>query len=218
LHTDIASQPFSRLDHPFGNIGERLLLRFELGEAQNVVWSSELRRSLFKPPKYPRGRMDVVASGNKFLYGIEDLGRGSSGRVWLTSTCRGAVCVLKFANTPDPNKAKANLERECTAWHRAYPAFVKHVAVEMRSGRWALRMPHFSRVPEDNRTDDCIEAVRGVLTKAFETNGLKHTDVAWRNIGRYRVSRNAVAIVVYDMGDVIEGDSGWVDGEIEKLR
>jgi hypothetical protein len=60
--------------------------------------------------------------------------------------------------------------------------------------------------------------VRGVLTKAFETNGLKHTDVAWRNIGRYRVSRNAVAIVVYDMGDVIEGDSGWVDGEIEKLR
>lgn len=218
LHTNQALHPFFRLDHPFANIRERLLLRFELGEAQNVVWSSELRRSLFKPPKYTEGRMHVVASGNKYLYGIEDLGRGSSGRVWLTSACRGAVCVLKFANTPDSNKAKANLERECAAWHQAYPALAQHVAVEMRSGRWALRMPHFSRVPVAERTDECIEAVRDVLTKAFQANRLKHTDVAWRNIGRYKVSMGVVAIVVYDMGDVIEGDSGWVEGEIAKLR
>jgi hypothetical protein len=214
-----------RFDHPFDNVKLRTLLRFEKdSDSELVVWSTTLASSLF--PKetasksaathYPRGRMDVVAGGNKYLYAVEDLGRGSSGRVWLVSAHRGAVCVLKFANTANATAAERALRAECGRWHAAYPHLKEHVEVEKRSGRWALRMPHFSRVPMCDRNADCIAEVANVLRVAFERKGLVHNDVSWKNIGRYK-SGVRTTIVVYDMGDVVEGSSGWVDAAVKNL-
>jgi hypothetical protein len=42
------------------------------------------------------GKWDMYATPMKYLYAIEDLGRGADGRVWLTCTYSEAVCMLKF--------------------------------------------------------------------------------------------------------------------------
>ena len=197
-----------------------MLLRFELNEKENkVVWSSELTRSLFKNgTNRGLGQMNVVATGNKYLYAIEDLGRGSSGRVWLSSTQSGAVCVLKFANTPDQSKAKDELQKEYKAWCCVYPEFKEHVALELRSGRWALRMPHFSRIPKDKRSD-YVEKVRDVLRGKFLPQKLQHTDVTWKNIGVYKpASAEDTNVVVYDLQGVSEAENaGWIDEQLKNL-
>lgn len=161
--------------------------------------------------------MNVVAGGNRYLYAIEDLGRGSSGRVWLTSAHRGAVCVLKFANTADNDLAKQRLTKECAMWHTAYPDLTKHVAVEKRSGRWALRMPHFSRIPQEDQ-QDYIDAVRNTLRVHFVAKNLMHTDVSWKNIGQYK-NRDKTTIIVYDLADVDTRQGGdWVDEAVANLK
>ena len=94
---------------PFERLVERTLLRFSKRDGSVV-----------------RARLpDVSGQWNKLahkdltrLYAIEDLGRRANGRVWLTCTKMGAVCVIKFSIDKNPSDA---LEKEHASLARAYP-------------------------------------------------------------------------------------------------
>ena len=84
LRSDV--HPFSTA---FENLDQRSILKFVKGsEKKRVVWT----RLTAMEPKW-----NSVAVPKKYLFAIEDLGRGADGRVWLTCSSSGAVCVLKFA-------------------------------------------------------------------------------------------------------------------------
>ena len=182
---------------PFDRLPERTLLKFVKGEGEGAFWAR-----LDTEPRW-----DKVGSPKKYLFAIEDLGRGADGRVWLTSTASGAVCVLKFSIDDKPNK----LDHECTMWKRAYPRF--KVYRETWCGHPALRMPHFSMVQTGVQAK-CIELVRETLMTDFAKNGLVHNDVYWRNIGFYKDRSGSEKAVVFDMGSVVDAensDTTWVD-------
>jgi hypothetical protein len=208
--TKTRTHPF---EHPFANLENRHTIRFEKGEDPKIVWSTALR-------KLTQGQMDYVANPPKYLYAIEDLGRGADGRVWLTSTCTGRVCVLKFVNSYHPVDSK-NLKEEFEMWKQVYPKLAKHVELGKWSGRFALTMPHFSDVPVGERLS-CIDQIGITLHEKFKSNGLKHPDVKWRNIGQYRGDDNSKCIVVYDLARMSKGGSEdpgcWVEAALQYLR
>lgn len=72
---------------PFDNLQGRRLLRFTKGLNRSLFWCrlGKLEGT---------GKWNKYANPQKYLYAIEDLGRCADGRVWLTCTSSGAVCVL----------------------------------------------------------------------------------------------------------------------------
>jgi len=203
----VKQNPF---DDPFDKLKERMLLRFTKGESRSIYWC---RMGLLEG----QGKWNKYANPKKYLYAIEDLGRGADGRVWLTCACSGAVCVLKF---PINTMSQCNdVERELKNWKKAYPEFESKVLHEKWCGREALRMPHFATVRPEERLR-VLGSVKTTLETNFYDNGLVHKDVAWRNIGLYKGGAEQQA-VVYDLGRVrgqITGDDSWVNDAIEKLK
>lgn len=193
--------PFS---NPFDKLSQRTLLKFTKGN-DSVVWT----------------RLDVAPMWNKaahpkkYLYAVEDLGRGANGRVWLVCTSSGAVGVLKFSLSDDPGKS---LDAEYDMWKIAYPSMA--VYREVWCKHEALRMPHFAVVqPVDRRTK--IPLIRQTLESDFHQHGIVHEDVFWRNIGIYVDNNGDEKIVVYDMGSVRPASQGesssWIDTAIAAL-
>ena len=207
------------LSSPFENLKKRHVIRFEKdGHTNDIVWCTLPKLDGHKD-------MSKVAKPRKYLFAIEDLGRGADGRVWLTCTCSGAVCVLKFASDSG-EKARDLLQREHEQWRNVYRGapFVRHVALETWSGRLALRLPHFSYVPEPER-HECLHGVRGTLIHRFVANKVQHKDVKWSNIGRYK-DRDSQVLIVFDLAvtrvvavdsDSTDTDAAWVDEAIASL-
>jgi hypothetical protein len=193
--------PFS---NPFDRLNDRTLLKFKKGKRQSVFWA---RLKDVSP------RWDIVAAPRKFLYAVEDLGRGADGRVWLTTTSGGAVCVLKFSLEDRGDK----LDHEFQIWKKAYPQF--KVYRENWCGHPALRMPHFAMVKDEKRAQ-IVSLVRKSLLTNFAANKMKHNDVYWRNIGIYTNRDGNEEAVVFDMGSVVTGveDSSWVDNACLRLK
>jgi len=191
---------------PFDKLTERMLLRFTKGTSRSIHWCRMGRLE-------GEGKWNKYASPKKYLYAIEDLGRGSDGRVWLTCTSSGAVCVLKF---PIKSKEHDAVRLEMENWKAAYPEF--EVFREMWCGRDALRMPHFAAVKPDDRSN-VLQLVEETLKTQFASKGLVHEDVAWRNIGLYKDGADRKA-VIFDLGRVQKTglDDTWVDDAIAKLR
>ena len=156
----------------------------------------------------------------KTLVALEDLGRGSTGKAWLCVTVtqpRSASCVLKFDNK---HSQSDKLEKEREMWHLLYPEFSAMVKIEHWSGADALVMPHFSTVLDSEREqykDELLE----VLVSHFGEKGKVHRDVRWRNIGKYRNRSGAVALVVYDLYDVVDYDvevhHDWIEKAMQSL-
>ena len=168
---------------PFDKLNQRTVLRFEKGDDYRLFWDH------LKHLK--KGDWDNYADPSKYMYAIEDLGRGADGRVWLTCSDGGAVCVLKFSNEPFFAKY---LQHEERMWHKAYPQFKNKVRV--------------------------LKLVEQTLREDFDGKNLVHGDVAWRNVGLYK-NGSEVKAVVFDMTQVKErGEShdGWVDAAVQKLR
>lgn len=183
------------------DLSDRRLLKFRKGENGSVCWTTlALEKSIL---------WDITARATKYLYALEDLGHGSHGRVWLTCTQGGSVCVLKFSLGESPNRA---LDAEKNAWDAVYGAVGIKVYREKWNGHAALRMPHFSPVDPKNR-GNALPLVRDTLEKHFHANGVKHNDVAWRNIGMFKASDGADHAVVFDMGstssikDIMDGST-----------
>ena len=196
-------------DDPFDQLETRTVLRFEKGKIGRVYWDH------LKHLK--GGQWDKYANPPKYLYAIEDLGRGADGRVWLVCSRGGSVCVLKFAN--NPNKARSDLEHEEKMWHKAYPQFASKVVVETWCGWKALRMPHFAAVALSERRN-VLALVENTLRDDYDEKGLVHGDVAWRNVGLFRVGNEQKA-VVYDTARVREktaSDEKWVEDAMKKLE
>lgn len=196
------SQPFST---PFDRLGERTILKFTKGAETAVFWT----RLKVKP------RWDCIAKPKKFLFAIKDLGRGADGRVWLTSSSTGAVCVLKFALSGKLSDTMT----EKAAWRRVYPGIP--VNAEIWCGHPALRMPYFC--PKLDDKDTALALVRNCLSTKFAAKGMIHEDVQWRNIGFFKQSRSGktYSAVVFDLASVRDmredEDDTWVHMACELL-
>ena len=156
----------------------------------------------------------------KNLVILEDLGRGSSGKVWLAAT-KTAVCVLKFSNK-DGEKGHQDLKTECSRWGALYPGqFDKCTAVEQWSGSWALRMAHFSTIAEDKREDQHLKDAIVELLLSFEEKGFIHSDVRWRNMGIHNTGGGKMVPVLYDLESVLPYKAAehgnWIHNALEKL-
>jgi hypothetical protein len=202
----------SVFDDPFDKLKGRMVLRFTKGESRSIHWCRMGRLE-------GNGKWNKYAHPKKYLYAIEDLGFGAEGRVWLTCTFSGAVCVLKFP-IKDTKGDHKGVERELENWKKAYPEF--KVFREKWCGRDALRMPHFAAVRPDERLG-ALDLVRATLEANFFAKGLVHKDVAWRNIGLYKkVGAGRPIAVVFDLGQVqpnqTDHDANWVDAAIDKLK
>jgi hypothetical protein len=149
------------------------------------------------------------------LLALEDLGRGSSGKCWLTTTLsKSSVCVLKFHNRDSTDK----LKEEENKWHDIYG--LTKVRVGIWSGSPALMLPHFSVIDIDER-ESFKEKIRYVLTFCFG-NTWVHGDVRWRNIGKYRcLKTNEILPIVYDLQGAYRYEDDkhidWVEHAMKSL-
>jgi hypothetical protein len=157
------------------------------------------------------------------LLAVEDLGRGSSGRAWLTctqtksSSNSPAICVLKYGNK---NNERGKLDYEKRMWDEIYPEFKGKIKVEEWSGSSALVMPHFCSVQVKDR-HTYRESIQTLLITRFAQKGYIHTDVRWRNIGFY-LKDNVAVPVLYDLESVRElgaqdDPTRWVDIALSNL-
>ena len=167
----------------------------------------KLNKSKFKPNwnLYPNTKT------TKSLYAIEDLGYGADGRVWLTCTRTGAICVLKFGGYAEL------LNEEYINWCKVYGDKF-NVVFNKWNGSCAIQMPHFSWI-EENERESYLPKVKQTLIKYFHKNKLKHNDIAWRNIGLHVDKNGDCEVIVYDLHSlsVCESDD-WIDDAIEKLK
>ncbi len=157
----------------------------------------------------------------KTLVALEDLGRGSTGKAWLCVTLTqprsASCCVLKFDSKYSQSE---KLVKEKDMWHLLYPEFSTMVKLESWSGADALVMPHFSTVLDSER-EQYKDQLLEVLISKFRSKGKVHQDVRWRNIGKYRNRSGAVALVVYDLYDVVDFDmdvhNDWIEKAMQSL-
>ena len=158
----------------------------------------------------------------KHLLAVEDLGRGSSGKVWLTCTVskKPSICVLKFHNH---NSTGTKLSQEKKKWDMIYPEFQRITSVDIWSGSFALKMPHFCSIPVTAR-DSFRPLIEEMMRNRFLRIGLVHCDVKWRNIGFYMEKKKAAmgpVPVLYDLESVRsyshEKDEQWVENAMMQL-
>lgn len=160
-------------------------------------------------------------SNTRALLALEDLGRGSSGKAWLTCTLskKPAICVLKFSNKRDLG-GKDYLDSEKAWWDFIYPEFSSMTKVEIWSGSYALMMPHFCSIPEDQR-QKYHEDIRRLLIEKFQAKDVIHNDVKWRNIGIYLQENGESTVVLYDLQSVQKFSGkihqNWIEEAIDNL-
>jgi len=195
---------------------------FVLHEGNNpITWVSRAPSELIYD-KFPRSNV-------RHLLALEDLGRGSTGKAWLTCTLSGsAVCVLKFLNKENGDSI---LQYEKMMWDLIYPEYRQFTGVGKWSGSVALMMPHFNDISPFERME-WIASIKNLLLQKFVNRGYYHPDVKWRNIGVSKTLGNAICPVLYDLTDVkmladvsdvnltnvIDGCPNWVNLAIEHLN
>ena len=171
-----------------------------------------------KAPQQASLNFDRCISGAvKNFYLWEDLGHGADGRAFLVSGgTRGAVGVLKFF-FQDP-EAKAQYEEKM--WKAVYshlPPVANTVRIVKVMGQAALLMPWF-QCPK--RTQSELDAVHKTLLEDFKNKGIRHDDIAWRNVGVYHGDNGELQAVVFDMQKVCyvaNQEEDWVQPAITSL-
>eukprot|EP01036_Dinobryon_divergens_P027628 gene27628-36433_t len=173
---------------------QRHLFRFHRGPLQKFTWmaascdSSTAILEKIRFDKFPN-------AGVKNLLAVEDMGRWSNGKVWLTTTeTFKSVCVLKFDNENN----RCNLDFEAELWIKLYDSAISSmVKVDQWSGAFALMMPYFATIQEIDR-----ELYRLQITKLLErihNLGYYHDDVYWRNMGCYRDDAGVDVPILLDL-------------------
>ena len=196
-----------------------------IGRGQTVIQVTEDSFFWCKRPKatfHENLQWNKVPRAKSLLL-LEDLGVGHSGRVWLVGSQSGRVGVLKFSVAQSKGNWNGSLEEfqkrametELNWWRKIYPALGKMCSVQKFAGYWTLLMPHLC-TPE--RNEGTLELVEACLRENFANHGLKHGDVAWRNIGVYKTDTGENACIVYDLESVKESTSSdWVEGAVDEL-
>jgi hypothetical protein len=197
---------------------KKMMLARQGAEPTVLRLANETTSAWKKAPQQASLNFDRCISGAvKNFYFWEDLGHGADGRAFLVSGgTRGAVGVLKFF-FQDP-EAKAQYEEKM--WKAVYshlPPVANTVRIVKVMGQTALLMPWF-QCPK--RTQSELDAVQKTLSEDFKNKGIRHEDIAWRNVGVYHGDNGELQAVVFDMQKVcyvanLEED--WVQPAITSL-
>jgi hypothetical protein len=139
-------------------------------------------------------------AGVKNLLAVEDLGRGSNGKVWLTTTeTFESVCVLKFDNKNN----RCYLDYEAELWVKLYDSAISSmVRVDQWSGAFALMIPYFATIQEIDRELYPLQITK--LLERIHNLGYYHDDVHWRNMGCYRDDAGVNVPILLDLIHVNE--------------
>ena len=192
-------------------------------EETAVLWSPEVH---FGPDPNRLCTMPKMGEQLKFLYVVEDLGRGADGNVVLACTKEAkATCAIKFFYrhmNETVETRNMRVEKEKAVWHKVYPELEKKVRVERWRGQDALVMPYLSQAVE--RDNDATRTAVQKTLKRYADNHIKHDDVRWANIGFYDQD-GELAAVLFDCVRVTEmpnwdqkDKENWVRECLEKLK
>ena len=192
------------------------------GTEPTVLRLANERTSAWKraPPQSKLNFNLCISCAVKNFFLWEDLGHGADGRAFLVSGgTKGAVGVLKFFYG-HPEDAEAKAKHEEKMWKKVY-SHLSPVANTIRivkvMGQTALLMPWF-QCPE--RTQSELVAVEMTLREDFMAKGIRHHDVAWRNVGVYYSDDRRMKAVVFDMQKVVSAENeleDWVQSAIASL-
>ena len=183
-----------------------------------VLWLANERSSIWKKaPMQSSLDFDLcISSAVKKFFLLEDLGHGADGRAFLVSGgTKGAIGVLKFFfQYPEQQKA-LHEERMWKAVYSHLSPVAKTVRIARVMGHPTLLMPWF-QCPK--RTKSTLDAVEKTLREDFMKKGIRHGDVAWRNVGVYCEDGQTKA-VVFDMQKVhrVESREDWVRPAVVSL-
>ena len=180
---------------------QRHLLRFHRGSLKKFTWMAAACCDSSTTTILEKIRFDKFPNALvKNLLAVEDLGRGSNGKVWLTTTeTFKSVCVLKFDNK---NK-RSNLDDEAELWVKLYDSAISSmVKVDQWSGAFALMMPYFATIQECDRELYQLQIFN--LMERIHNLGYYHNDVHWRNIGCYRADAGVNVPILIDLIHVKE--------------
>ncbi|MHB1873112.1 MAG: hypothetical protein ACYCT1_20035 [Steroidobacteraceae bacterium] len=115
----------------------------------------------------------------KKLVLLEDYRAGEDGRVWLTCSMKGNLCVIKFGSL-DEKDPKVPLEQEAQRWREVWGLDAR---VIMLGGNWALMMPRVRTISKEKLSKDQISqvqvAVQHMADKHYYHKDLKWEHVAW---------------------------------------
>jgi hypothetical protein len=198
---------------------KKMMLARQGAEPTVLRLANETTSAWKKAPQQASLNFDRCISGAvKNFYLWEDLGHGADGRAFLVSGgTRGAVGVLKFF-FQDP-EAKAQYEEKM--WKAVY-SHLSPVANTVRIVKvmcqTALLMPWF-QCPK--RTQSELDAVQKTLSEDFENKGIRHDDIAWRNVGVYHGDNGELQAVVFDMQKVCyvaNQEEDWIRPAIASLH
>ena len=198
----------------------KMMTSSQLSEPKELRLTNEVTSAWKKAPPYSSLDFDLCISTavkNFFLW--EDLGHGADGRAFLVyGGTKGAVGVLKLFF----NEAETKSRHEHEMWLSVYSHLIpvqKAVRVVQVMQQQALLMPWF-QCP--NRTSSTLEAVEKTLREDFCNKGIRHDDVAWRNVGVYKDKGGQERAVVFDMQKVClvedrTASDDWVQSAVKSL-
>lgn len=199
----------------------KMMAPSQLSEPKVLRLANEVTSAWKKAPPYSSLDFNLCISTavkNFFLW--EDLGHGADGRAFLVSGgTKGAVGVLKLFF----DEAETKSRHEHKMWLSVYSHLIpvqKTVRVVQVMQQQALLMPWF-QCP--NRTRSTLDAVEKTLRGDFFNKGIRHDDVAWRNVGVYKDGGGQERAVVFDMQKVFlvedqTASDDWVQSAIKSLE
>lgn len=155
--------------------------------------------------------------GNGNFYLLHDLGKGSSGRVFVVCNSRGKALVAKFFLIKDIvahrtwesaterqerlamllGYRKAEAEEEMQYWKNVYNGQYD-VQVRKLYGHWCLMLPYFDPILDVESRRKHLPKIR-VILEHFKTKKLLYNedDVQWRHVG---IRQGQVCI--FDLGSL----------------
>ena len=216
-----ASELLFDLTEPFKNADVR---NFTIVEPGKTYWGKlQVAEGCPAMGRFPRGNAQR-------LWLVDRVGKGRDGIAHLACTAGArAVCVVKERRARagvaplSSEDAKALLDKEQGNWRRVYgDDFSTRVA--QWNGTWTLMAPFFSHVSPALRENERVRKAVKTVIKRFADKGVRHNDIAWRNICLYKTAEeNDLRAVLIDLADVCDFPEGqdrreWVAGALCSLE
>lgn len=197
---------------------QKMMLARQEGTPTVLRLANETTSAWKRAPRFVSLRFDLcISSAVKNFFLWEDIGKGADGRAFLVSGgTKNAVGVLKFFFSDAERKAKYEMQMWMAVYSQLLPV-AKTLRTLQVLGNTALLMPWF-QAPK--RTKSELDAINVTLRDDFMKKGIRHDDVAWRNVGVYREGGRTKA-VVFDMQRVHRVEQGphddWVTPAVDSL-
>jgi hypothetical protein len=198
-----------------------------LANEEGVVWKDFPRKITFNYIDFPDG-------STKNFYLWRNLGRGSTGRVFLACSETGRACAAKVFLLDEtivqrsPRSARAAIrdalleenkkdaEAEMKHWEALYGGtFKQMVRVVKMNKLWCLLMPFFDAITINERADHLPRVKEHMID--FKNKNLKYkdNDLQWRHVG----VRDGKTFLI-DLGSLVKcnAEDIDVDAQVAKLE